>query len=236
MSMLATFVEVEPGLFDRIQGDPSVAEDLFMPDLPAIFDPEKVRDAVLTRGPQLLAGALEMHPELRAQIEQSFGRTQEALRRGEGGEALFALLQSRMGGTSGGGGGKMQGAHGELSLDKAWHGVHYVLSGTVEPNGSLLGQAVLGGTETGEDFSGYGPARLFTPAHVAELAEALADPQVEQDAAGRFDPQRMTELSIYPFGWDEPGERAWVLDALRDLRGFYSGAAAHGNAVATCLV
>jgi hypothetical protein len=207
-----------------------------MPDLPAIFDPEKVRDAVLARGPQLLAGALEMHPELRAQIEQSFGRTQEALRRGEGGEALFALLQSRMGGPSGGGGGKMQGAHGELSLDKAWHGVHYVLSGTVEPNGSLLGQAVLGGTETGEDFSGYGPARLFTPAHVAELAEALADPQVEQDVTGRFDPQRMRELSIYPFGWDEPGERGWVLHALRDLRGFYAGAAAHGNAVATCLV
>jgi hypothetical protein len=236
MSMLATFVEIEPGLIERIQGDPSVAEDLFMPDLPAIFDPEKVRDAVLARGPQLLAGALEMHPELRAQIEQSFGRTQEALRRGEGGEALFALLQSRMGGPSGGGGGKMQGAHGELSLDKAWHGVHYVLSGTVEPNGSLLGQAVLGGTETGEDFSGYGPARLFTPAHVAELAEALADPQVEQDVTGRFDPQRMRELSIYPFGWDEPGERGWVLHALRDLRGFYAGAAAHGNAVATCLV
>jgi len=130
----------------------------------------------------------------------------------------------------------MQGAHGELSLDKAWHGVHYVLSGTVEPNGSLLGQAVLGGTETGEDFSGNGPARLFTPAHVAELAEALADPQVEQDVTGRFDPQRMRELSIYPFGWDEPGERGWVLHALRDLRGFYAGAAAHGNAVATCLV
>jgi hypothetical protein len=237
MSMLATFVEVEPGLFERIQGDPAIAEDLFMPDLPAIFDPANVRAAVLDRGPQLLAGALGNFPaELRAQIEQSLGRTQQALSRGEGGEELFALMQSRMGGPSGGSGGKAQGAGAELSLDKAWHGVHYVLSGTVEPNGSLLGQAVLGGSEIGEDFSGYGPARLFTPAQVAELAGALDDPQVEQDAAARFDPDRMTQLRIYPFGWDDPGGREWVFDALRDLRGFYSGAASRGNAIVTCLV
>lgn len=231
--MLATFVQVDPALLDRIQVDPSVAEGLFMPDLPAIFDPGRMREAVLDRGPQLLAGAIDLHPQLREQIEQSLGRTQDALRNGEGGEALLALMQQRLGG------GKprtAEGTHDKLDLDKAWHGVHFVLCGEVEPGESLLSRAVLGGTEVGEDFSGYGPARCFTPAQVAELARALGDPQVERDAAGRYDPQRMTELGIYPFGWEEVDEREWIFDAFRELRDFYADAAAGGRAVVTCLV
>lgn len=234
--MMATFVEVDPDLLARIQADPSIAEGLFMPDLPAVFDPDRIREAVLDRGPQLLAGAMDLHPQLRAQIEQSLGRSQEALRRGEGAEALLALMQSRLGGPPGGTKESAEGTHDKLDLDKAWHGVHFVLSGTVEPNGSLLGQAVLGGAELDDDFSGYGPARFFTVAQVAELAGALDDPQVEQDAVSRFDPQRMTELGIYPFGWDEEDNREWILDALRDLREFYAGAASRGSAVVTCLV
>ena len=234
--MTATFVEVDPGLLARIQSDPSIAEGLFMPDFPAIFDPERIREAVLDRGPQLLAGALDLHPQLRTQIEQSLGRSQEALRRGEGGEALLALMQSRLGGPPGGATEAAEETHGKLDLDKAWHGVHYVLSGAVEPGEPLLSRAVLGGTELEDDFSGYGPARFFTPAEVAELAEALDDPQVDRDAAARFDPERMTELGIYPFGWDEEDSREWIFDALRDLRGFYSGAASRGGAVVTCLV
>jgi Domain of unknown function (DUF1877) len=123
-----------------------------------------------------------------------------------------------------------------LSLDKAWHGVHYVLSGTVEPGKALLSEPVLGGTEIGEDFSGYGPARFFTAAEVVRLAGALGDPKTERDASDRYDPQRMSELQIYPFGWDEEDNREWIFDAFRDLRAFYSEAAENGRAVVTCLV
>ena len=140
-------------------------------------------------------------------------------------------MQSRLGRA---GGASREGAHETLSLDKAWHGVHYVLCGTVEPDESLLSQAVLGGTEIGEDFSGYGPARVFTAAQVAELAAAIA--KAEQDAAARFDPERMTRLQIYPFGWDDPEAREWILEGVADLRGFYARAAADGRAVVTCLV
>jgi len=87
----------------------------------------------------------------------------------------------------------------------------------------------------GEDFSGYGPARYFTVQQVAELAAVLGSPEIEQEAAGRYDPARMTEVQIYPFGW-EPGAREWLLYALADLRAFYTGAAAGGRAVVTCLV
>ena len=131
--------------------------------------------------------------------------------------------------------GKAVGVYTVLSLDKAWHGVHYVLSGTVEPGAALLSRAVLGGTWIGEGFYSYGPARFFTAAEVAELAAVLDDPGTEQEAAERYDSRRMNELQIYPFGWDDNG-RAWILDALGDLRAFYSEAAARGRAVVTCLV
>jgi hypothetical protein len=92
---------------------------------------------------------------------------------------------------------------------------------------------VLGGTEIGEDFSGYGPARFFAAAQVVDLAAALA--KAEPDAAARYDPERMTRLQIYPFGWDEAG-REWILDSFRKLLGFYADAASSGYAVVTCLV
>jgi hypothetical protein len=229
MSMLATFVQVEPSLLD----DPSRVESLFEPELPAAFDPERMRAAIMERGPQLMAAAMDLHPQLREQIEQSLGRTQAALRSGDGGEALIALMHQRLGHRPNG---KSEGVHTVLSLDKAWHGVHYVLCGETEPGESLLSQAVLGGSEVGEAFSGYGPARCFTTKQVAALASALADPQAEQEAAGRYDPRRMAELQIYPFGWDEVDAREWVFDALHDLRDFYAEAAANGRAVVTCLV
>lgn len=229
MSMLATFVQVEPRLLE----DPSAVESLFAPALPAAFDPERMREAILARGPQLLAAAVDLHPQLREQIERSLGRTQAALRGGEGGEALVALMQERLRRRPPG---KTAGVHTVLSLDKAWHGVNYLLCGAAEPGESLLGQAVLGGTEIGEDFSGYGPARFFTVEQVSALAATLGAPETGREAERRYDPERMTELQIYPFGWDDESNREWVFDALRDLRGFYSEAAAHGRAVVTCLV
>jgi hypothetical protein len=125
--------------------------------------------------------------------------------------------------------------HDVLSLDKAWHGVHYVLCGAVEPGDSLASQAVIGGAEVGGDFSGYGSARCFTAAQVAELAGALAGPEVEREASERYDPERMAELSIYPFGWS-PTAREWVMEAFRNLRSFYADAAEQRLAVVTCLV
>jgi hypothetical protein len=231
MSMLATFVQVEPSVLD----DPDRIESVFEPDMPvpAVFDPERMREAILARGPQLLAGALDLHPQLREQVEQSLGRSQAALRSGQGGEELLAMMRQRLGG---GGARRPEGIHAVLSLDKAWHGVHYLLSGAVEPGESLLSQAVLGGTEIGEDFAGYGPARFFTVAQVAELAGLLGDPGLDAEAAGRYDPRRMAELQVYPFGWDDEDNREWIFDGLRDLRGFYADAAANGYAVVTCLL
>jgi hypothetical protein len=44
----------------------------------------------------------------------------------------------------------------------------------------------------------------------------------------------MSQLNIYP-GW-RPSDAAWVMDAFRRLRDFYSNAAGKGRAMVTCLV
>jgi hypothetical protein len=233
VSVLAAFVQVDADLLERIEADPSLAEQLFAAESPAgAFDPERMRGLITERGPRLLAGALDLHPALREQLEQRLGQTTEALRAGQGGDAVFELMKRHLGLRAGG---PLEGKHETLSLDKAWHGVHFLLSGAMEPGESLPSQAVLGGSEIGEDFSGYGPARCFRPHEVAELAAALGGEAAEREAAERFDPRRMTELQIYPFGWSA-GDREWVLDALRSLRSFYADAAAAGRAVLTCLV
>lgn len=50
----------------------------------------------------------------------------------------------------------------DLDLDKSWHGIHYLLTGTAWGIGEGAGAAILGGDEIGED-GGYGPARLLDP-------------------------------------------------------------------------
>jgi uncharacterized protein DUF1877 len=234
MSMLAKFVQVEPGLLERIRRQPGAAEQLFTPAPPpgAGFDSEKMRALIMARGPALMAGALDQFPGMREQLEQRLGATQDELRQGQGGEALLRLMQERMGARPSE---PLIGAHAELSLDKAWHGLHYLLCASAEPEPTPLGQAVLGGDDVGEDFAGYGPARALDPAAVETIAVALADPELASALPARYDARAMTKLELYPFGWDEQ-DAAWLLDAFANLRGLYADAAAHGRAVVTCLV
>src|SRR6202008_4312926 len=98
------------------------------------------------------------------------GRTAAALASGQGGNDILKLMQERLSQRAKPAGGKRE----VLSLEKAWHGVHYVLSGAAEPGPELRSQPVLGGVELGDDpegFSGYGPARYFRAAQVRELNE-----------------------------------------------------------------
>ena len=68
--------------------------------------------------------------------------------------------------------GSVPGKGTSISIEKAWHGLHYLLCGEVEPGSRPLSQAILGGAEVGEDM-GYGPARYFTLTQVAGIADEL---------------------------------------------------------------
>jgi hypothetical protein len=61
---------------------------------------------------------------------------------------------------------------GQYDLDKCWHELHYLLTRTVRPDGSVLGDSILGGREIGPEL-GYGLARILNPADVMTINSLL---------------------------------------------------------------
>src|SRR5579863_7278044 len=207
MSMNATFVQIDSVDLARFQRDPSLVEPLFqgeavIPD--AFMNLSKImQDRVKAVGPQMFAESLaRLDPRLKERLAERLGKDPGEWARSMSGDDLLKIMEER--------GSRFSAARQDgrktrptLDLEKAWHGVHYLLCGEADPGTTLLSQSVLGGTALGDDdegFSGYGPPRYFTASQVAELANALNDPGLESEAAARFDPQRMSDLEIYP-GW-----------------------------------
>lgn len=88
-------------------------------------------------------------------------------------------------------------AAGFVDLDKAWHCLHYLLTGSAWEGDEPLNFLVKGGTPVGEEDVGYGPARAFRPLEVAAIADALA-PLDPSTLMLRFDPRKLEQLEIYP--------------------------------------
>jgi hypothetical protein len=117
-----------------------------------------------------------------------------------------------------------------LDLDKSWHGVHFLLTGTAWGTDDPLGGAVLGGREVGED-DGYGPPRLLDPDGVRTVADAL-EAATDAELRGRFDAGQMQRLDIYPQIWDESDILdEYLMPNVAALREFYARAAARHAAV-----
>lgn len=120
-----------------------------------------------------------------------------------------------------------------VDVDKAWHAVHAVLTGRADEDDTVLGRAVLGGTEFGED-EGYGPARLLAADEVAAVSAALDElgPVGFED---RVDVEALARLSVYPSVWDDGEEaselRAWLLESFVVLAGAFRAAASEGRAM-----
>ena len=122
------------------------------------------------------------------------------------------------------------GEGGVVNVDKAWQAVHWLLTGDPWEGGPPLNFLLVGGTELDADW-GDTPPRVFSPAETQAIAEAFARVS-EEEIAARYDPARMIELDIYAVIPDRPGsghdERAWVLDAVRDVRTAVSESARRG--------
>ena len=91
-----------------------------------------------------------------------------------------------------------------VHLEKAWHGLHYLLTGSAGEGGLPLGFLLEGGREIGEDL-GYGSPRLFELGEVQQLNTALA-PIGDDEFWSRFDPEAMEAEGVYPGIWDEEEE------------------------------
>ncbi|WP_433006915.1 YfbM family protein [Kribbella sp. CA-294648] len=113
-------------------------------------------------------------------------------------------------------------------LDKAWHGLHWVLTGAAWGAEGALGQAIMGGEEFGEDW-GYGRPRLLDPASVVSVAAAL-DSIGADELRARFDPDALSEAEVYPDIWDEADVfDSYLLPNFETLKALYTHAAADGR-------
>lgn len=117
-----------------------------------------------------------------------------------------------------------------LDVEKAWHGIHFLLTGEVLDKKGILGNVIMGGNEIGEDF-GYGPARYLNPLEVKETSDALALIQ-ESDLKTKFNPSEFTQKEIYPFSAEcSIEDLEYILSHFRKLKEFYKNCAENGKAM-----
>ena len=121
-----------------------------------------------------------------------------------------------------------------LCIDKAWHAIHYIVTGCVWdiPEDNLLGQLVLGGEPIDDEDLGYGPARLIPKETVSQISENLEkwDEAVFHE---NFHMQDMISNEIYPVMSDEDEESffEYIWENFAELKKFYIAAAEDGQNV-----
>jgi hypothetical protein len=114
-----------------------------------------------------------------------------------------------------------------LCLEKCWHELHYLITGSMEDAAPPLGNAILGGTPIGAR-GGYGPARFLTPEQVREVAAALAGFS-KDELQRRCAAENPQPGEAYYWGGEEDFEDTlYFFDRLVQ---YYAEAAELGNAV-----
>ena len=115
-----------------------------------------------------------------------------------------------------------------LDIEKAWHGLHFLLTGTADEGDEPACFIVRGG----EPLDDEGYARALGRDAVARFARFL-ESLSRTELAARFDAERMTELDIYPGIWERHEESPvdWLLHAYDDVREFIVRAAGAGDCV-----
>jgi len=106
-------------------------------------------------------------------------------------------------------------------LDKAWQGIHWLLTGSAFCTHEPLCYLVAGGQEVSLTDFGYGPPRTLTSSQITTWDDALSKISPEE-LARRFDAKAMLAADVYPQIWIEPDSLDYLLDAYRRLRDFVS--------------
>ena len=119
-----------------------------------------------------------------------------------------------------------------LDIDKSWHGIHFLLTGSAWEGNPPISLAILGGTEIGED-GGYGPARYLIPEEVKALSSALQEVSPE-DLITRQTPEAMLAAELYSCD-GSPDDLEYIQSYYDSLRQFYFEAACRGDAVLLAL-
>lgn len=118
-------------------------------------------------------------------------------------------------------------------IDKAWHGIHFLLTGSPSGGVGPLAAAIMGGEEIGdEEGYGYGAIRYLEGDEVQAIAHALSDTPTEE-LAKRYSVKALTAADIYPGIWEDEGDRAfdYLAGFYEDMVEFYQDAAKRGDVV-----
>ena len=113
-------------------------------------------------------------------------------------------------------------------LDKAWHGIHWLLTGSADGGDEPHCYLLAGGEQVGDVDVGYGPARALTSQQVAAWDDALT--KISREELGRrFEPKAMLDADIYPQIWarsikGEEDTLDYLLQAYAGLRDFVAAA------------
>jgi len=114
-----------------------------------------------------------------------------------------------------------------LRLEKSWHSLHYLLTGSAHEADSPLGNSILGGKEIGPDL-GYGPARFLDAGEVREVATALKKVS-KQDLTRRFDLDAMMAAKVY--ACHDESELEAAQHFFQHIVKYYAEAAERGDAM-----
>jgi len=112
-------------------------------------------------------------------------------------------------------------------LDKAWHGLHYLLTGTAWKGKPPLNFILAGGRQVGRYVETY---RVLTAAEVAAADEALGGLS-DEELRNRFRPKDMLKQDIYPEIWNrnpaDDDALGYLMEYAADLRKFLRTVAGH---------
>jgi Domain of unknown function (DUF1877) len=152
MSMMARFVAITPDQFATIKDKPEMVGGVFALDAGRPLEsPSDLQDRLRRQAPHFVANMLErLPPAVRQQLRQKLGLGEEGLPNSGNNNQLMLQLAQREAARRRAR--PLPGAPGHsISLDKAWHGLHYLSCGVLEPGPGPLGQAVFCGCAIGED-------------------------------------------------------------------------------------
>jgi hypothetical protein len=97
-----------------------------------------------------------------------------------------------------------------VDLDKAWHGIHFLLTDSAWEGEEPLCYMVKGGEWVGREGE---DARVLSPDQIADWANALSTISAD-DMRKRYDPVAMARADIYPRIWGRVDEEQSNLEYL----------------------
>ncbi len=122
----------------------------------------------------------------------------------------------------------------QIDLDKQWHGVHFLLTGSASATSDQLSIIIGNFEEIGPD-NGYGPAWIIPAASLASCHRELVK-LGDEEIAARFDPQAMKQEDVYLadlFVDEDEEARGFLMQDVSRLRAFIGKAAEQSlNAIA----